>query len=87
MAKKPKRIKKPVTDLGKTVPSNLKFAVIISVTLFWVSFFRSFVHDVMLVSIGDWAVDLVVAVVASMAGYVLLVMYRKIICRLRKVRV
>lgn len=79
--------KKPVTELGKTVPSNLKFAIIVTVAVMWVAFFRSFVHDILLTEMADWVADLLVAVAASLAGYLMLLTYRKIMCRLRKIKV
>lgn len=33
--------KKTAADIGKQVPSNLKFGIIIAVALFWAEFLRS----------------------------------------------
>lgn len=82
--------KKPVTELGKWAPSNLKFGIIVAVAIFWVYFIRSFLYD-MFVAINSsapmWLVDLCIALLATLVGYLVLTGYRKIRSGLRKIEV
>lgn len=78
--------KKPVTELGKWTPKNLKFGIIVAIALLWANVLRNFVLDILPRASG-WVADLYVAVIASILGYLVLLGYRKIHARIRKVRV
>ena len=82
--------KKPVTEVGKWAPSNLKFGIIVAVAIFWVYFVRSVLYDVSVAvnpATPMWLVDLYIAVIASIAGYLILKSYRRLLWKLKKIKV
>lgn len=81
--------KKPVVEVGKWAPSNLKFGIIVAVAILWAYFFRSVLYDISVwVNPGTplWAADLSVAVIASVVGYLILRSYRRLLWRLKKIK-
>lgn len=81
--------KKPVVEVGETVPRSLKFAIIVAVAIFWAAFFRTILIDIFSAYYieSPIAVDFTLAVIATIVGYIILLTYRKILSKLRKVRV
>jgi len=82
--------KKPVIEVGETVPRSLKFGIIVAVALLWAQFFRGGLVDFLEIHFGghsDTTVDLIVAMTASIIGWLILITYPKIRSRLRKVKI
>jgi hypothetical protein len=81
--------KKRLTDIGRTVPSNLKFGIIVTVAIFWSQFLRSSFDQLFsfLGVTGVLLADFLIAVIATIAGYLILLSYRKIRFRLKKIKV
>jgi hypothetical protein len=81
--------RKPITELGQTVPSNFKFGLIVAVALFWADFVKSVLNGIFsLASINIPIVtNLILAIAATALGYVVLISYRRIRARLQKVKV
>jgi len=81
--------KHPITDIGRQVPSNLKFGIIVAVAMLWAQFLVELFNG--LFSIANLSMpilsDLIIALVASAIGYLVLLGYRKIKVRLSKVKV
>jgi len=87
MAKKPK---KPIVDVGGQVPRSLKFGIIVAVAILWAQFFRSWLteHFMNVFDVESMVrVDFSVAVFATVIGSIILVAYRKILNRMKKVKV
>lgn len=88
MAKNKK--KKPIVDVGQTVPKNLKFAMIVTVAVFWAEFLRSGLEGVFTWFFGSRmtvVVNFIVALAATAIAYLVLLTYRKLIPRLKKLEV
>lgn len=82
--------KKPIVDVGQAVPKNLKFAMIVTVAVFWAEFLRSFLREIFRWVAGtqmEIAVNFIVAVAATVIAYLVLLFYRKIVPRLKKIKV
>lgn len=87
-SKKQSSKKKSITEIGQVVPSNFKFGLIVAVALFWADFARSILN-----SIFSWVnismplvTDFILAVAATILGYFVLISYRKIRSRLKRVK-
>ena len=81
---------KSAVDLGKQMPSNLKFGIIIAITIFWASFLRSVLNNIfskIIETTSPILSDFIIASVATVIGYILLIGYRKIWCALKKIRI
>ena len=82
--------KKPVIEVGETVPRSLKFGIIVAVALLWAQFFRGILVDLLEVYFGNHSeatVDFIVALIASMIGWLILLTYPRIRSKLRRVKV
>ena len=69
------------TDIGKGVPKNLKFGIIVAVALFWAEFLKSFFNTFFahLFFIGSPLFsDFIIALIVTLLGYVVLMSWRKI---------
>lgn len=81
---------KPIIEVGETVPGNLKFGIIVAVALFWAEFFRALLEDLFKGVLAPYPIataDFFTAILASVLGYAILLFYRKITWRLKKVKV
>jgi hypothetical protein len=81
--------KRPITEIGRTVPANFKFGIIVAIAVIWVQFFRLLVEKIlsfMGVS-GQILADFLVAVIVTFFGYIILLSYRKIRFRIKKIKV
>lgn len=88
MAKNNKK-KKRVTDIGNNVPSNFKFGVIVAIALFWTDFLKSVISLILKTPEHTYVnvlVDLLIAVIITVAGVLVLYFYRKIYSWLKKVK-
>lgn len=81
--------KRPITEIGQVVPGNFKFGLIVAVALFWADFVRSALNGIFsLLGINIPIVtDFILAIVATALAYLVLMSYRKIRSRLRRIRV
>jgi hypothetical protein len=81
--------KRPITEIGRTVPANFKFGMIVAIAVFWAQFLRSLL-DTMFSFLGISApilADLFTAIIATILVYLVLLTYRKIQFRLKKIKV
>lgn len=80
--------KKAITDIGSQVPSNFKFGVIVSIAIFWADFLRSILNQGFssLNVSAPILSNFVIAVIATVIAYVVMLSYRKIQYRLKKLR-
>jgi hypothetical protein len=81
--------KRPITEIGRVVPANLKFGIIVAIAVLWAQFFKALI-DALFSFLGVNGVILssfLIAVVASLVGYLMLLYYRKIRLRLKKIKV
>jgi ABC-type sulfate transport system permease subunit len=83
------RRKHPITDIGRQVPSNLKFGIIVAIAILWAQFLGALLNGLFsILNISTPILtDLIIALVASAVGYLVLLSYRKIRIRLRRVKV
>lgn len=82
--------KKSIIDVGKTVPKNLKFGVVVTVAVFWAEFLRTALQNSFkwIFGTGSPVVsDFIVAVAATAIAYLFLLSYRKILPILKKLKV
>ncbi len=79
--------KSPVTEIGKTVPSNLKFGIIVSIAVIWVQFFRLLLESLLsfMGISGDIIAGFLIAAIVTVLGYLVLLSYRKILFRIKKI--
>ena len=83
-------VKKPIVEVGERVPKTFKFGIIVAVALLWAQFFKGLLVELLEVNFNshsEIAVDLIVAVIATLVGWLILMTYTKIKSRLRKVKV
>jgi ABC-type sulfate transport system permease subunit len=83
------RRKHPITGIGRQVPSNLKFGIIVAIAILWAQFLGALLNGLFsLVNISTPILsDLIIALVASAVGYLVLLSYRKIKIRLGRIKV
>jgi pilus assembly protein TadC len=81
--------KRSITEIGQVVPSNFKFGLIVAVALFWADFVRSMLNSIFsLININIPIVtDFILAIAATILGYMVLLSYRRIKSRLQKIKV
>ena len=69
------------SEIGKGVPKNLKFGVIVAVALFWAEFLKTFFNtfwtQVFIIQNPLFS-DFFMAIIVTVAGYFVLVSWRKI---------
>lgn len=77
--------RKPITELGQTVPSNFKFGLIVAVALFWADFVRSVLNGIFSLANINMPIvtNFILAIAATALGYAVLVSYRRIRSRLQ----
>jgi hypothetical protein len=81
--------KHTIATIDRTVPSNLKFGVIVTVAILWAQLLRSileyifssFTHSAPILA------DFLVAIIATALGYLVLMDYRKIWYKIKKIKV
>jgi hypothetical protein len=80
--------KHPITDIGRTVPGNLKFGVIVAIAILWAQFLRSILEYIfsLFTFSAPILADFLIAVIVTFLGILLLMGYRKIWHRLMKVK-
>ena len=78
-----------VAEIGQTVPSNLKFTLIVGVGVLWADFVREGINSIFsLVHFQSLVLsDFVLAVIATGIAYAVLVSYRRIVNRLKKLKI
>lgn len=82
--------KKKLTDIGKNAPSNFKFAMIVSLVIFWTEFLKNlvgFVFDNYLGIKSNLLTSFLTALFFTFLTYFLIRYYRKILNILKKIRV
>jgi hypothetical protein len=81
--------KHPITEIGREVPGNLKFGIIVAVAILWAQFLGALLNGLFSIMHISTPIltDLIIALVASAIGYLVLLSYRKIKARLSKVKV
>ncbi len=87
--KEERKRKKTLSDVGSQMPSNLKFGLIVMVAVFWAEFIRSLLTALFdfIGAVGPVVVDLIIAATVSVLAYLLLLSYRKLQYRLKKIKV
>lgn len=82
-------VKKSLTEIGSTVPQNFKFGLIVLLVIFWADVLKSFLREIFHVSFFDSAltVNLAMAIIITSFVYLLLLSYRKVYYKLKKVKV
>jgi hypothetical protein len=81
--------KHPITEIGRTVPANFKFGIIVAIAVLWSQFLKSLLDALFsfLGLSGEMVSSLLTAAIASILGYIVLVSYWKIRFRLKKIKV
>jgi hypothetical protein len=85
-----RKAKKDLTKIGVDVPGNLKFAIIVTVGIFWSQFLRDVLTDVLgplLENNSNSFADLILALAATGLGFLILSSYKKIRSVLDKIKV
>ncbi len=79
---------KDVLDISKDIPGNLRFGVIVAVSLLWVQVLRSLFFDILstLNVTSNILVDFLTAVIVTFLAYIALLSYRKIVARIKHLR-
>ena len=80
--------KHPITEIGSMVPGNLKFGVIVAVAILWAQLLRSvldYIFSLFTFSAPILA-DLIIAIIATVLGFLILLDYRNIWYKLKKVK-
>ena len=79
---------KNIANMGKEVPSSLRFGIIVTVSLFWVQLVRSIFTDLFsAMNLNSHIlVDFLMALLVTFLGYLVLLSYRKIVVWLKTVR-
>jgi len=80
--------RKAITDIGSQVPSNFKFGVIVAIAIFWADLLRSILNQAFssLNVSAPILSNFVIAVIATVIAYVVMLSYRKIQSRLKRLR-
>ncbi len=82
--------KKPLVEVGEKVPRTLKFGIIVAVALLWAQFFRGILVDILELyfnSHSETTVDLIIALTATVVGWLILVAYPKIRSKLMQIKI
>ena len=79
---------KDIANMGKEIPSSLRFGIIVTVSLFWVQFVRSIFTDLFAAFNlnSHILVDFLMALLVTFLGYLVLLSYRKIVAWIKAVR-
>lgn len=69
----------PVSEIGKGVPKNLRFGLIVAVAIFWAEALRTLLKNYVFVGLeAELAVDLSMAVIVAFAAYIVFIAWRRI---------
>jgi hypothetical protein len=81
--------KHPITEIGRTVPANFKFGIIVAIVVIWVQFFRLLLEKILsfMGITGQIVADFLIAVIVTFLGYLVLLSYRKIRFRMKKIKI
>jgi hypothetical protein len=81
--------KKPITEIASSTPQSLTFGVIVAIVMFWAEFIRSVMQTFFDAYFDDstMVTNLLMAIIISIAGYALLITYRKVYYALKKLKV
>ena len=82
--------KKTIMEVGEGVPRSLKFGIIVAIAILWAQFLRGLLVGLLgdvLASHSVVLVDFSVALIATVIGYLILVVYRKMMNGMKKVKV
>ena len=79
---------KEIADIGKETPSSLRFGIVVTVALFWVQLIRSIFTDLFSAFnfTSNILVDLLMALLVTLLGYIVLLSYRKIVAWIKNIR-
>ena len=77
-----------LSDIGSNVPQNLKFGILVMIAIFWADVLRSFLTDLLGFPGPEstTGVNLVIAIIITIGGFVILLVYRKIVNLLDKIK-
>jgi len=80
--------KKTIADIGGQVPSNFKFGVIVAVAIIWADFLRSVLNEAFSkINISAPILSsLVIAIIATVIAFLVMLGYRKIYSRIKKIK-
>ena len=83
-------VNRNVSAIGKDVPKNLKFGIIVMVAIFWVEVLKTF-SNMFLMNIifaeNPLLSDISIALIVTLAGYIVLIGWGKIKYFLNKVKI
>lgn len=87
--KKRKEPTKPVSEIGKRVPKNLRFGIIVAIALLWAQFIASGLTFYLsgFFPENQVLVDFIIAILATAVAYLIFISYKRIDNFLDKVRV
>lgn len=82
-------VKKSVNELGKSVPSSLKFGIIVTIAILWADFIKVVTENWIATYFGGGSgiPELILAVSATAIAYSILISYRKITYALGKIKI
>lgn len=87
--KKETKRKKAITEIGRVVPSNFKFGIIVAIAIFWADFLKSVLNAI--ASLVNMTIpcltELIIALLATAIAYFILVSYRRIQSRLKQIKI
>jgi len=80
--------KKSIAEIGRQVPSNLKFGIIVVIALFWAQFVKSLLNEIFsLVHIDSPVLtDLILAIAATAIAFIVLKSYQRIKTKLSNIK-
>jgi hypothetical protein len=83
------RKKRSIATIDRMLPGNLKFGVIVAVAIIWAQLLRSILEYIfsLFTFSAPILADFLVAVIATALGFLILLDYRKIWYRIKKVKV
>jgi hypothetical protein len=89
VVKKEVHKKQSITAIGRMVPGNFKFGVIVAVAILWAQFLRSILDGIfsLFTFSAPILADFLVAIIATALAYLVMLDYRKIWAKLRKVKI
>lgn len=85
-----KKKSKPIASIGKNVPSNFKFGIIVAVAIFWADFIESLldlISDLLGFNLHAAWLNLFTAVLVTVVGVITLETYSYVRGRLKKIKV
>jgi hypothetical protein len=88
-SKKRRKTTGPISEIGKGVPKNLKFAMLITLVIFWAEAIRTFldlVFNMTFQTDNPLFLDVVMALIVSIIIYLVFIGWRKIGIFLEKIK-